>query len=249
MNTPDAPARRPSPIANAVDIVVAPNAAFDRLREVPTWVWAFVIASVLCAIGWLLLAPAMIHAMETSAPAKLAASPQLAKLPPEQQQSMIAMQIKFSRIFFQLLWLLAPIGVLFVGLIQAVILLIGNAVGHGDGTFKKYFALSVTVSVIGTGLATLALGIIVTIRGASTFEDQNAVTSSLPSLALLAPGAHGALAGFLGAFSVFTLWAAGLLAFGMVRVGRISPPIAWTVSILMLLVGASFAAYGAKLNG
>ena len=34
-------------------------------------------------------------------------------------------------------------------------MLIANAVGRGDGTFQKYFALSITVAVVGTGLGSL----------------------------------------------------------------------------------------------
>jgi hypothetical protein len=71
----------------------------------------------------------------------------------------------------------------------------------------------------------------------------------MPGLGLLVPGAHGALAGFLAVFTVFSLWSVALVALGMVRVGRVSPPIAWTLAILMLLIGASFSAFGASFNG
>ncbi len=249
MSTSQPPAQPRGGLANVADIVVAPTAAFDRLREVPTWVWAFIAASVLAIIGSLLLAPAMIHAIDTSLPAKLAGSEQMAKLPPDQQQKMIALQIKIAKIVIQLLWLLTPIGLLIVATIQGVIMLIANAVGRGDGSFKKYFALSMTVAVVGTGLGELVTGLIVLVRGANSFEEQSAVMGSLPNLGLLVPGVHGALLGFLGALNVFTLWAAALLALGMVRVGRVSPPVAWITSVLMLVVGACFAAYGAATNG
>jgi hypothetical protein len=241
--------RRPNPFANAIDIVIAPNAAFERIREVPTWVWAFVVASILGAIGSVLLTPALIHAADLTMPANLAASPDIAKLPPDQQQSMIALRMKFSHVILQLTWLFVPLGLLLVGLLQALVMLLGNAIGRGDGTFRKYFALSLTVSVVGTGLGTLVTGLIVMLRGASSFESQSAVTGSMPGLGLLVPGAHGALAGFLAVFTVFSLWSVALVALGMVRVGRVSPPIAWTLAILMLLIGASFSAFGASFNG
>ena len=74
-------------------------------------------------------------------------------------------------------------------------------------------------------------------------------SSALPSLALLMPGATGALAGFLGALNVFVLWATALMALGMSRVGRIPRGAAWAAAIIMLLLTACFAAYGAKTNG
>jgi MFS family permease len=236
-------------LSNVTDIVIAPNTAFDRLRLVPTWGWAFAVASVLGIVGAILLAPALQHAVEVSMPAKLAAMPQIAKLPPDQQQNVIAMQMKISKTFLQFYWLFVPVQVLLIGLVQALLMTVANAISRGDGGFKKYFALSVNVAVVGVGLTSLVLGIIVLIRGANSFESQSAVMSTAPSLALVVPGVRGGLAGFLGTLNVFALWATALLALGMVRVGRVSAPVAWTFAILMLLVGAAFGAWGAAQNG
>jgi hypothetical protein len=236
-------------LSNIVDIIVSPTAAFERLRAVPTWGWAFLAATLLGIIGSLVVSPAIGHAMETSLPAQLAANPAIAKMPPDQQQSMIAMQLKVAKVIAQIYFIFVPIGILISGLVQGLVMLIANAATHGDGTFKKFFALSVTVSVVGVGLSSLVLGVIVAVRGASSFESTTAIASSLPSLALLAPGAHGALAGFLGAMNVFSLWATSLLAFGMTRVARIPNGAAWGAAIVMLLCTAAFAAYGAAQNG
>jgi len=236
-------------LSNVADIVVAPNSAFDRLRVVPTWGWAFLVATLLGIAGALMLSPALQHAIEVSLPAKLAGMPQIAKLPPDQQQRMIATQLKFSKIFLQFYWVFVPVQLLIVGVVQALLMMIGNAVGRGDGSFRKYFALSMNVAVVGVGLASLVIGLIVLIRGASSFESQSAVMSTTPSLALLVPGVKGGLAGFLGTLNIFALWATALLALGMSRVGRISAPVAWAFAILMLLIGALFGAWGAAQNG
>lgn len=241
------PARRSS-LSNVVDIIVSPSTAFDRLREMPAWGWAFLAATVLGVIGALLYGPALVHALETTMPAKLAAMPAIAKLPPDQQQTVIATQLKVAKIFLQLFWLFVPIQILLAGLFQALVMTIANVTGRGDGSFKKYFALSITVSVIGIGLTSIVIGVIVLIRGAASFEEQSAVTGVVPSLALLAPGAKGALVGFLGAFNIFALWSTALLALGMQRVGRIPTVAAWVSAIVMLLLTAAFAAWGAAQN-
>jgi hypothetical protein len=243
------PVQPRSGLANVVDIVIAPNAAFERIRQVPVWGWAFLVATLLGIAGTLLAGPAVQHALETSMPATLAANDAIAKLPPDQQQKQIATIMSVSKAFARFSWVFVPIFILIGGLIQGLIMLIANAATRGDGTFKKFFALSVTVAVVGTGLGSLVLGVIVMIRGASSFETTTSVQSALPSLGLLAPGAKGALAGFLGALSVFTLWATALLAMGMSRVGRIPRGAAWATAIIMLLLTACFAAYGAKQNG
>jgi hypothetical protein len=248
LSTSATPAARPG-LSNVVDIVVSPGSAFARLREVPTWGWAFLAATVLGAIGTFVVGPAVAHAMDVSLPAQLAASPQIAKLPPDQQQKMIALQMKISHTIAQLYFLVIPIAILISGVVQAAIMMIANAAAKGDGSFKKFFALSVTVSVVGIGLSSIVLALIVGIRGAGSYESTTAVQSSLPSLALLAPGAHGAAAGFLGAMNIFYLWATALLALGMTRVARIPAVPAWATAIIMLVLTASFAAFGASRNG
>ena len=249
MSTSQPPAERRSGLANVVDIFIAPNAAFERIRQVPTWGWAFLVAVLLGIAGSLLVGPAILHAMETSMPAQLAANDAIAKLPPDQQQKQIAGFISLYKNIAKFSWIFIPVWVLVVGLFQGVVMLITNAATRGGGTFKKYFALSITVAVVGIGLAQLVLGIIVSLRGANSFETTTAVQSAVPSLALLAPGAKGALGGFLGALNVFIFWATALLAFGMIRVGRIPRGAAWATAIIMLLLTACFAAYGGKTNG
>jgi hypothetical protein len=249
LSTSQPPVERRSGLANVVDIIIAPNAAFERIRQVPVWGWAFLVAALLGVAGSLLVGPAIVHAMETSLPAQLAANDAISKLPPDQQQKQIALMVGVSKGIARFSWAFIPPGLLLVGLIQALLMLIANAATRGDGTFKKFYALSITVSVVGSGLSSLVLGLIVMLRGASSFETTSAVAGALPSLALLAPGAKGALAGLLGAINVFALWSTALIALGMNRVGRIPGGAAWATAIIMLLLTACFAAYGAKTNG
>ena len=235
-------------LLNVADIVIAPNAAFDRLRIVPAWLWAFIVATLLAVVGSLLAQPALLHAFETSMPAQLAADPNMAKLPADQQQKQIAMIMGFSRTMFQLGWLIVPFAILIASLLQALALTVVNAIGKGQGSFAKFFALAVTVSVVGTGLYYLVFGLVAVLRGASSFETMSAMQSLVPGFALLVPGAHGATAGFLGAFNVFYLWATALLALGTVRIARISPGLAWGAPIVLLLLTACFSAFGQR-NG
>ena len=248
MSTSEVTADRRSGLANVVDIVVAPNAAFDRLRVVPTWGWAFLVTVVLGVAGVLVSTPASLHAIDTSMPAQLAANPNIAKLPPDQQQKQIAATIGFVKTATQFTWVLLPVVVLLIGVVQALILMVANVVGGGDGSFKKYFALSMTAAVVGTGLGSVVIGIIVLVRGTSSFDTLSSVQQALPSLGLLAPGVKGFLGGFLGAMNVFYLWAAALLALGAIRVGRVKPGPAWIAAIVILLITGCFAGFGAAQN-
>ncbi|GAC1577907.1 MAG: hypothetical protein NVS3B7_11390 [Candidatus Elarobacter sp.] len=240
---------RRSGLANVVDIIIAPQAAFERLRTVPTWGWAFLVASLLGIAGTLLAMPALLHAADASMPAQLAATPQIAKLPPGEQQNAIATQMKFIKISFQFAWIFVPIGVLIVSLIQAGVMLVANAAGHGDGSFKKFYALSMNVAVVGVGLSSIVVGLIVMLRGANSYESMSAVQGSVPGLGMLAPGLKGAAAGFIAAFNVFSVWATVLLALGMTGVAKIPRVPAWTAAILLLLATAAYGAFGAARNG
>ncbi len=249
MSVPEPTFDRRSGLLNVIDVVVAPVAAFTRLRLVPTWGWAFLAATLLGVAGSLLTQPALLHAITTGMPAELAASPAIARLPSAQQATVIQQQLAVFHFIGQYGWLITPLWVLLLGAVQALVMTIANAIGKGDGAFLKYFALSVTVSVVGIGLAALVVGLIVVLRGTASFDDMKAVQSAAPGLALLAPGAHGALRGFLEGLTVFNLWATALLALGMTVVGRLPRPVAWTAAGLMLLVTTLFGAYGAAQQG
>lgn len=245
MSTSEPAVQRRSGLATVVDIIVSPSAAFASLRAAPTWGWAFLIATVLGIIGSLLVGPAILHAMQTSMPAQLAANPQIAQLSPDKQQAAINQAMAISKVVAQFSFVIIPIAILIAAAVQGLIMLIANAAAHGDGDFKKYFALSVNVSVVGVGLSYVVLGIIVLVRGADSFEAVASVQGSLPGLGLLSNG-HGAMAGFLGAINVFSVWSIVLLALGMTGVGRIPRVPAWITAVVMLLLTACFAAFGAR---
>ncbi len=245
----EATVERRSGLLNVVDVVIAPSTAFARLRLVPTWGWAFLVAALLGIAGSLLTQPAVLHAIATGMPAQLAAAPAIARLPAAQQTQVIQQQLAVFRFIAQYGWLFAPVWILVVGAIQALVMTVANAIAKGDGSFGKYFALSVTVAVVGLGLGSLVTALIVMLRGAASFDDMKAIQTAVPSLGMLAPGVHGALRGFLEALSVFNLWATALLALGMTTVGRIPRSAAWVTAALMLLVTALAGAYGAAQQG
>ena len=250
----EATVERRSGLLNVVDVIVSPGTAFARLRLVPTWGWAFLVASLMAIAGSLLMEPAMLHVMDKTLPAQMAAQdataiPKWAQMSADDQAKTIANQVAFGKTFARFSWVIMPFALLVGGLIQALVMLIANAVGRGDGTFRKYFALSLTVGVVGYGLASLLLGLIVLLRGPGGFESLGSLQGAVPSLALLVPGAHGALGGFLSAVNVFSVWAAALLALGMTIVGRVPRGVAWATAVVLVLLSASFAAFGAARQG
>jgi hypothetical protein len=228
-----------------VDIVIAPNQAFERLRIVPTWGWAFLGATVLGMIGLAMTTPAALHALSVSGPAMYAGNPQIAALPPAQQQTAVARALGVANVVTKLQFLFVPFIVLVACLITAVVMLIANAVAHGDGSFKKLWALAVNVTIVTVGIGLMLAGLICLVRGAASFDSVTDVQHALPSLALLVPGAGKQLVAFLATFNVVQLWGTALLALGMTVVARIPAVVAWTTALVLLFgsaaLGAAFA--------
>lgn len=229
-------------LVNVIDVVVAPESAFGRLRVVPTWGWTFLVATLLGIAGMLLMLPAQTHAFEKSAPAMYAALPQIAKLPPDQQATRVNAAVKAGRTVIQLSWLAVPVTLLLGALIQSIVMLVANAIVRGDGSFARYWALSVATALISVGFGLLLTGLIATLRGPDAFSTTADVQRALPGLGLLAPGANPKLGAFLGAFNVTAIWAAVLTALGMRTVGRVATIPAAVTAALLLLVSATFVA-------
>lgn len=243
MSTSQAAVPPRSGLTTLVDIVVAPNQAFERLRIAPTWGWAWLVASILGMAGFALAIPASLHGVETGGPALYAA--QVQNLPADQQQAAVGRIVSVTKTVVQIQWIFVPIIMLIGSLIGTVVMLIGSTIARGDGTFKKLWALSINVGVVTVGLGLLVMGIICIVRGPASFVTPTDVQRSLPSLALLAPGAGVKVQVFLATFNVFQLWATALLALGMTVVARMNPVAAWITSLVMLFgmaaLGASFA--------
>jgi len=236
-----APSNR-SGLQVALDIIIAPKAAFESLREVPTWGWAVLIAAVLAIIGSLVSGPAFVHALSIEMPPKFAQ--QYANLPADQREAATARAMAAVTAFSKFAFIFVLIAIPITGLIQAVVMLIANAIGKGDGSFKKFWALSINVSIVGIGLSSIVIMIIVLVRGADTFNSSADIAGSIPSLAMLAPGADKVLTRFLAAFNVFNLWAAALLVIGMSIVARIPRGVAIGAATFMIVCAAAFAAFG-----
>jgi hypothetical protein len=234
----------PAGLQTAFDIAIAPRAAFKALRESPTWGWAFAIAALLGVIAAFAIGPIVGHTLERELPARLGASPQVAQLPADQREVFMAQEIRVSQTIAQFAFVAVPFGLAAGCALQALIMLIANALGKGDGNFKKFWALAVNAGVVGTGLSSIALTAIVLLRGPDGFGSAAEIANAVPGLGtFVPPGATAAAA--LGGLNVFAIWNAVLLAAGMTVVARLQrgPAIAAALvillgTVLLPLVGA-----------
>jgi hypothetical protein len=232
---------KPNGLKTVWDVIVAPKDALESLRVAPTWGWALLIVLVLTTLSVYLCTPASVHGMTTDWPNMVAKSPQLAAQTPEQQQAGLALGTKIA----ELVWVFTPIFILIAALIGTVILVIFNAIGRGSGTFGQYWAAQWTISIV-SAVGSIVLAVIVLVRGADSFNTAASVQSAMPSLAMLVPASAVKLHAFLGVFTVFGIWAAGLEIAALSVIGRVSTVPAWLGGSLTLIVGGLFAAAFAR---
>jgi hypothetical protein len=223
-------------LQTVLNTIAAPKEAFEALREAPTWGWALLTTLVLIAISSFLMVPAIQHSIDASWAQTVASNPRLAGMSEDKLASaktFTMMIVGFSPIF-------VIVGTFVAMLIQTMIMLIFNAIGRGSGTFKSYWAASWNIAVVAAGIGSLLLAIIIMLRGVDSFATQTSVQAAMPSLGWLAPHL-GKLTNFLGAITIFSVWAAWLVVMAMSGVGRVSRPLAWITGGVSLLLPSLFA--------
>jgi hypothetical protein len=224
-----------SGLTNVINTIVSPKEAFEALREAPTWGWALFITIVVAMIASFLATPAVQHAFDATWPAQVAANPRMAGM----SEAQLAQAKQFSDIFVHAGPIFVLIFVPIFVLIEAVIMLIFNAIGKGSGTFKSFWAASANIAIPSAAVGGIINLVVILMRGADSFTTMASVQNPLPTLATLAPHA-GKLTNFLGAFGIFSLWGAGLMIVAMLVIGRTSKAVAWTTGIVSILIPALF---------
>ncbi len=225
------PTERHSGLATALNVVVSPKEAFETLRIVPMWGWAFLISTVLSIIGSILVGPAQLHAIHGAMAAQFAQTPNLTEA---QRSAQLAMTDKFAAFG----WTLIPFVIAIVCALQALIMLVFNAIGSGSATFKQLWAVAVNISIPGFALYSLILGVIAMVRGPAGFNNSSDIFLSFPSLAWIVPNAGVKTVAFLFYFNPFFLWAAFLIAMAMVIVAKVPKMHAYLAAAAIFLGGA-----------
>lgn len=230
-------------LKTVLDIIIAPKDAFESLRMDPVWGWALLVTLVLMIVGYFLELPASQHATYGTMQHALATSPLYASLSDEQKQRILA-RVAHPPAYQAVLSVGGiVIGLFIATLLNALILLAGSTMARGTGDFRHLFAGSMNVAVPAVGLFYLVLGTICRVLGADHFTTIADISRAVPSLAMLAPGATGRLAIFLGALQVFALWGCGLNILMMRTLAGVRNALAWLVP-LVILIGAALLQAG-----
>ena len=240
LTTPDAVAAADgSVIDDIIEIFYAPSRVFARRRDNPKFWAAFIIFSVLFALGiWVLMAnyaDVMGAQMARQMDAAMAKNPQFT---PE-------MAAKSRRVGQTV----APIFAAFTGVVATLVLglcvwLVGKLfdsradLRHGM-VIATLASFPKVIDLLIAAVQALAMG-----TGGVT----NMIAAG-PSLARLAPdGTSLALLGVLSRFSIGTIWATILIAIGLHVIGRISKGRAYGAAAVIWLLATGLAVAGAVRN-
>jgi hypothetical protein len=241
--------RKAQGLQTVFDTLVAPKEAFETLRATPTWGWACIISIVLMIAGYFLQQPATQHAAFGSMQHAMATSPLYATMTDEQKQRALD-RIVHPPAYRSAIGIIGVVVALFVAtLLNALILLVANALGRGTATFDRLFAGSMNIAVPTLGIASVVLGIICRVLGADHFSTILDLARAMPGLALFTPGATGKLAAFLANIQVFTVWGFGLNTAMMRRTAQVHNALAWLFPLLITLAAAAAAAGATGLFG
>lgn len=241
MNLEIAPASRGG-LAIVWDVIVAPRAAFESLRERTHWVWAFAIASTLGLIGAILQIPAGEHLVAATFAHQAATDPQMQSLSPAQRERALG----FAKLAQHYAWIALPLIVLAGNAIAAGVLSIANAIGKGGSNYGRLFGMSCNISIVNFGLAYLLIGLLAARVGPDAINSQRDLVGLLPSLARFAPENAPKLAALLAAVNPFQIWSFVLIGIGLTTMTKLSPPLIWVTAFVVGFGSAVFAAAAAR---
>jgi hypothetical protein len=216
------------------DTIVAPAAAFAELKLRPHWGWAVLLTCVIGTIGGYLQVPANEHV----AAYVVAHDPQFATMSAEQIES----AKKMSGAIQHWAWLGYAVTVLIGFGFAALVYLVANAIGGGNGNFARLFALVANIGFLNFGIGYLMHGIVVALKGPESFQTTNDLLGAIPTLGWLVPAGSVKAHAFFSMFTVFQIWSLVLAGLGLQAVANIRPVIAWTAPSLLLLGAAALSA-------
>ncbi|HTX56310.1 MAG TPA: hypothetical protein VMD47_04325 [Candidatus Acidoferrales bacterium] len=229
-------------LKTALDTIVAPKAAFESIRVAPTWGLAFVIALAVSTLAAYLITPALVHAYPGTFAHQVATDPRLSGMSADQQH----MVMQFGEKGLGFAWVFGIISTPVVIFFAALVMLIFDKIGHGDGSLMKYWAASSNIAIVGLALAGIIGALIIMLRGAGSFDTEQAVQQAGLSLAMFVPSSQIKLVAFLSAMTPFSLWTLGLNVAAMRIVGKVGAVSAWLAGLVILLAPAIVAASAAK---
>ena len=252
MSTPSAVPPAPEAIQGLseaerlIDTFVAPSKTFTDIRRNTSWFVPFLIIAIV-SVGFIFAIDKKIgweQIMQNEIAKNPTAQARLDKLPAEQRDNVLQVQMKISRVFAYA----NPVVILIIYLVVAAIVLATFNFGFGAQLRYMTSMAIVTYASLPTILSAL-LGIIVMFAGVDpeAFNIRNPVATN-PAY-FMDPTQNKFLYGVVSAFDVITLWVIFLMAVGVSVNSKVKKgPAFLALFVLFLLFKVGSAAIGAAFS-
>jgi len=190
-------------------VLAKPRAAFERLKNAPTWGWAAVIGLFLTLAALLIAEPAQLHVLAASESHRIAA------LPPSERVRAQIVQLHVAGSLKSLFIIGALLGPWITWFLMTLFFFLAAAISRARARFGMAWVVALNSYVV------YALGGVVN-AALLAVRDPNHVNSALdliavPSLGWLFPH-NPAIAAFLSAYNPFGIWYYAIVAIAMTAV-------------------------------
>lgn len=233
----------PQTLAN---IFFEPSATFEALRERPRFLVAglIILAFTLIITVLLLQKVNLVDFMN----AQFDKNPQAAQMPPEQREQALAFWTgPGGKAVFYGLPLLFTVVMMAAG---AAIYMLGGMLLGGRLSYKQALSVWVYSSFPPAVLGTILAAVIVLLKPAEEIDlNKSGAGLAVTNLGALINPASAILRAALSWFDLLTFFGMFLAAVGLRKVARISSGSAWTIVIVMWVLGILYSVARAALSG
>ena len=236
-STTTAVPQKSSGLATYLSVLWAPGAAFDQLRETPTWGWAALAGIILMIVATFISMPEIVKV------AHIAQQAQLATMSADQRATAQRAMASTSNIIpiFAIIGILVFTWVIWI--ISAIVYAIGGALSGAGAKFSLAWVVAVNLGIIAF-VGALVNAIILAARGPDAISsalDQYA----LPSLGMLVHD-NVKLATFLNTYNIDYIWLYVVAVIGLERTMSMKRGAAIVTVVIYSLIGAGLAAAFAR---
>jgi hypothetical protein len=232
------PPEQANGLATSLKVIFSPSEAFSTLARVPLWGWAAIIGIVLTLIGALLGLPASMHYSH------IAQEQALSKMDADTAARAREVYAKIPQWIFPAIAVVSAFIIPWVAwLFNALLYLVGAALGGGDARFKMAWVCGVNVYIV-AAIASVVNYSILMMRGV---DSVTSVTDlfTLPSLAMFVHEPVK-LAAFLYGYNVAYLWLYVVAFIALQRVMKLNTGAAIATVAVQSLCIAGITALSAR---
>ena len=244
---PEEPAQM-SEAATLGSIFFEPGKTFEDLRRKPRFIFALLIMIVvITTFTFLFFNKLGEERMRRSVIEQLENNPQAASLSPEQKQQQIEISVTIMKYVRYALPLFIIIGFTVGGLLYWI----GGKVMGSSGSFLHGLSTWVYSSFPPTLIFMVANIVVLMLKSADDIDiaaSQRGLLQANPSM-LVNGKEMPVLATILGTFDVFQIWGWVLAAIGLHKVMKVSKGSAWSIVLILALIGVAYRVVSAYLSG